>query len=222
MEKDLPLSGRRAQARRNDEGILAAAREVFVADPAAPVAAVAERAGVGISALYRRYPGKDVLLQTLCRIGQERYLQLVLDALAGLDRSPTTAADVFRDFARGVVDADTHALTSRLAGRFTPSAENLRLATETGPLYTALVRRMIDAGALRPDVDVRDLTHLFEMFSSVRLGGAERSAALRRRYLVMVLDGLMTTSPSALPDVPPVGADEAAARWVPVTPTTPA
>ncbi len=49
-----PLSGRKAQAARNDTLILAAARAVFTADPSAPIAAVAERAGVGISALYRR------------------------------------------------------------------------------------------------------------------------------------------------------------------------
>ncbi len=41
-----PMSGRRAQAARNDELIMNAAREVFVADPTAPIAAVAERAGV--------------------------------------------------------------------------------------------------------------------------------------------------------------------------------
>jgi AcrR family transcriptional regulator len=41
--------------RRNDRLILDAAREVCLADPAAPIAAVAKRAGVGIGALYRRY-----------------------------------------------------------------------------------------------------------------------------------------------------------------------
>src|SRR5215211_7459340 len=40
-----PLSGRRAQAARNDERILDAAREVFLADPGAPISAVAEHAG---------------------------------------------------------------------------------------------------------------------------------------------------------------------------------
>ena len=43
-----------AVARRNDATILASARAVFVADPDAPIAAVARHAGVGISSLYRR------------------------------------------------------------------------------------------------------------------------------------------------------------------------
>ncbi|MEN3313539.1 MAG: hypothetical protein V7645_2868, partial [Actinomycetota bacterium] len=64
-----PVSGRRAQAARNDERILEAARDVFIAHPAAPISDVAKRAGVGISALYRRYPGKQDLLRALCADG---------------------------------------------------------------------------------------------------------------------------------------------------------
>ena len=46
------VSGRRAQAARNDEKILASARAVFIDDPDAPITAVAKHAGVGISAIY--------------------------------------------------------------------------------------------------------------------------------------------------------------------------
>src|SRR5437868_903160 len=67
-------SGRRAQAARNDTAILEAAREVFIADPSAPIAEVAKRAGVGISALYRRYPSKEDLLRELCADGLRRYI----------------------------------------------------------------------------------------------------------------------------------------------------
>src|SRR6266851_5087288 len=68
------LPGRRGQARRNDTLILEAAREVFLSDPKAPVAAVAEHAGVGISALYRRYPSKEDLLRRLCHDGLRRFI----------------------------------------------------------------------------------------------------------------------------------------------------
>ena len=69
-----PMSGRRAEAARNDRRILDAARAVFVADPGAPIAAVAEHAGVGISALYRRYASKEELLRRLCGDGLKVYL----------------------------------------------------------------------------------------------------------------------------------------------------
>jgi AcrR family transcriptional regulator len=77
-----PLSGRRAQAARNDLLILDAAREVFLADPGAPISAVAERAGVGISALYRRYASKEELLQRLAGDVLRRYIAEVEAALA--------------------------------------------------------------------------------------------------------------------------------------------
>src|SRR5882757_4549963 len=68
------LPGRRGQAARNDAVILDAARDVFLADPKAPIATVADRAGVGISALYRRYASKDDLLRTLCHDGLRRFI----------------------------------------------------------------------------------------------------------------------------------------------------
>jgi AcrR family transcriptional regulator len=99
-----PLSGRRAQAARNDELILEAAREVFVADPTAPIASVAERAGVGISALYRRYGGKEDMLRRLCADGLSLYIRIAETALASTDPPWET----FVAFARAVVAADTH------------------------------------------------------------------------------------------------------------------
>jgi AcrR family transcriptional regulator len=76
------LSGRRGQAARNDAVILDAARDVFLADPKAPIAAVAERAGVGISALYRRYANKEDLLRRLCADGLRRFIAEAETALA--------------------------------------------------------------------------------------------------------------------------------------------
>jgi AcrR family transcriptional regulator len=57
---------RRADAERNREKILAAARAAF-ADPAAEVsmAEVSRRAGVGMATLYRNFPGKRELLEAL-------------------------------------------------------------------------------------------------------------------------------------------------------------
>ena len=81
-DRAAPLRGRQAQAAHNDELILRAAREVFLADPNAPISAVAERAGVGIGALYHRYAGKEDLLRLLCRNGQEIYLTEIRRALA--------------------------------------------------------------------------------------------------------------------------------------------
>ena len=69
----------------NNVRILKAAREVFIANPAAPISEVAIRAGVGIAALYHRYPSKNALLAQLCLDGQDTYIELVEKALASTD-----------------------------------------------------------------------------------------------------------------------------------------
>src|SRR3984885_84517 len=67
MPVDRPTSpARRADAERNREKILAAARSAF-ADPEADVsmAEVSRRAAVGMATLYRNFPGRQELLEAL-------------------------------------------------------------------------------------------------------------------------------------------------------------
>lgn len=194
----MTLPGRRSQAARNDEVILAAARDVFLADPKAPVAAVAERARVGISALYRRYPGKDDLLRTLCRDGLTRYVEIAEAAAEDPDGWAGLVA-----FLGGVVDADVHALTVNLAGTFTPTPEMRQLAVHASEVTGTLVARAHATGRLRADVVTEDIALLLEGCSAIRLPDPGRTAELRRRYLALLVDGLSTAG-GPLPGPPPV------------------
>jgi AcrR family transcriptional regulator len=203
-----PLSGRRAQAARNDQRILEAARAVFVADPGAPISAVAERAGVGMSALYRRYRSKEELLRRLSGDGLRRYITEAEAALAD-DGDPWAA---FVGFMGRIVDADTHSLTMALAGTFTPTEELYRDADRAQKLNVWLLERTKAAGAVRADLDVNDLTFVFEQLASVRLGDRDRTSRMRHRYLALLLDGLHTPSPGALPGPPPTW-EEIGRRW---------
>ena len=203
-----PLSGRRAQAARNDAHILDAARAVFVADPGAPISAVAKRAGVGISALYRRYPSKEELLRQLSADGLRRYIAAVEAALA--DESDAWAA--FAGFMGRVVDEDVHSMTMRLAGTFTPTEELYREAERAEQLNLRLLERTTASGAIRPDLTVNDLTFLFEQLASVRAGDEERTGVLRHRYLTLHLDALRTPSPAPLPGPAPSW-EEIRGRW---------
>jgi AcrR family transcriptional regulator len=181
-----PLSGRRAQAARNDERILASARAVFVADASAPISAVARHAGVGISALYNRYASKEELLRKLCGDGMQRFVDEVEAALAD-DRDPWT---VFAEFMRRAVEADTNSLTAALAGTFTPSPEMFAQAARSAELLDELFRRTMDAGVLRRDLAVHDLSYIFQQIAAVRAKDPQRTLELRRRYLGLFLDGL--------------------------------
>jgi len=203
-----PLSGRRAQAARNDQRILDAARQVFIADPDAPIAAVAAAAGVGMGALYRRYRSKEDLLRRLAGDGLRRYLTEAETALAD-DGDPWAA---FAGFLGRIVDADTHSLTLRLAGTFTPTKDLYDDAERAQQLDVQLLERTKAAGAVRADLDVNDLTFIFEQLASVRLGDPDRTRQLRHRYLALLLDGLHTPSPEPLPGPPPTW-QEVSGRW---------
>jgi len=207
-----PLSGRRAEAARNDARILESARAVFLVDPEAPIAAVAAHAEVGIGALYRRYGSKEELLRRLCHDGLRRFIAIAEDVLAS-DRAPWEA---FTEFMRRVVDADTHAITVRLAGTFTTTDELHQLAIRAGERSGQLFARAKAVGAIRPDLEIHDLTYLFDQLAAVQGGDAARTGELRRRYLALLLDGVHRTGGAPLPG-PPARAEELYARWTPRT-----
>jgi AcrR family transcriptional regulator len=202
------LSGRRAQAARNDGLILQAAREVFLANPDSPIAAVAERAGVGISALYRRYAGKEDLLRQLCADGLARHIAAVETALADTG----DPWDAFVGFMRRAVDAESNTLVRRLAGAFEPTEELYREAQRAQALNAQLFDRMQGAGAIRPDIDVNDIGPILEQLAAIQLGDKQRTKELRHRYLALVLEALHAPSNTPLPGPPPTW-QELAGRW---------
>src|SRR4051794_26495879 len=202
------LPGRRGQAARNDVVILDAARQVFLVDPKAPISHVAERAGVGISALYRRYPSKEVLLCRLCHDGLRRFI----------DEAETAAEEpdgwtALTGFLARVVDADVHSLTVHLAGTFTPTAEMGADARRANELAAGLVARAHESGRLRRDAVAEDIGMILECCAAIRVDDPERTAQLRRRYLALLVEGLSAGGPD-LPGPPP-RPGEMNGRWRP-------
>jgi AcrR family transcriptional regulator len=181
-----PMSGRRAQAARNDQRILEAARAVFTADPEAPIAAVAAEAGVGIAALYRRYRSKEELLQRLALDGLRGYIAETEAALAD-DGDPW---DAFASFLRRSLDSGAGSLTVRLAGAFTPTEELQRAGRDAHAATQRLLDRAKAAGALHPDITVGDISLLLEQLQAVQVADPDRTRRLRHRYLALLLDAL--------------------------------
>ena len=202
-----PLSGRRQQAVRNDRRILESAREVFLEDPRAPISAVAKQAGVGISALYTRYGSKEDLLRRLCYEGLQRFVKET-EAALGDDRQPW---EVFTEYVTRLVDADTSSLTLALAGSFTPTEAMFALAERANELTGRLFTRV--KPELRPDVDVHDISLVFELVAAVKLSDRGRTMQLRRRYLAVILEGLRAGDRDPLPGPPPSWR-ELNERWI--------
>jgi len=98
-----------------------------------------------------------------------------------------------------IVDADTNSLVQRPAGTFTPTDEMYRDSVKAEKLNKRLLARTKAAGAIRGDVDANDIALIFEMIAAVRVTDPVRTAALRHRYLALLLDamhGLSATPPS--------------------------
>src|SRR5918912_2569051 len=113
----MPAVGLRADARRNRDQLLAAARDTFVEHGLdAPLDDIARRAGVGIATLYRRFPDRSALqravaVDVLRRIGQE--------AAAALDEEPDAFSALSRYMHRAL-DARVAAVMPALGPSMMP------------------------------------------------------------------------------------------------------
>jgi AcrR family transcriptional regulator len=198
----MPLRGRQAEARRNDERILEAALEVFTADQRAPMSAVAERAGVGQASLYRRYPSKHALLSRVCGQGMSRMRKAALAAI----ESSGDPWDALSGFLRWYLESGTPRLAG-LLGAFAPEEYLFDLAHETNQAIQALVERAAKAGRLREDITGADLTLIVMQISTLEAADADRTAALQDRYLTLVLQSLALSDATELPGPAPDAAE---------------
>jgi AcrR family transcriptional regulator len=205
------LSGRQAEAARNDQRILDSARAVFISDPGAPITAVAKHAGVGISALYTRYASKEELLRKLCTDGLARFIAETEVALAAL-RDGGDHWQVFTDYMRALTDADTSSMTRALAGKFTPTPDMWTLAERASTVSGELFEGIRDV--LRRDVALHDISLVFELVAVIKAKTPERTTELRHRYLALILDGLRADEREELPGPPPTW-QEISERWAP-------
>jgi AcrR family transcriptional regulator len=213
--------GRQAEARRNDRAVLDAARDVFSAQGAdAPISAVAERAGVGVGTLYRRYGSKTELLQRMCVLAMEQGIEAAGEALEADD--PWTG---LCGYIRACVEMRSGALGS-LAGQIDMTDEMLSTARRGMTLAGEVVARAHRAGSLRPDVTALDIALLIESFSR-RAPGASGSAApadrdapaeadeernAQARLLTVAFDGLRAPGVTPLPGRAP-SASRYTGRW---------
>ncbi len=190
---------RRADAVRNDARILAAAREVFIElGSDAPVSTIAERAGVGMGTLYRRFPTKHDLVEAVIAESLDEFVAAAENGLA--DEDPWTG---FARFVERVLElhAENRALRELLAG-----TEHGRVRDEVRRRVRPLVRRLVERaqadGSLRADFVPEDMPLVF--MTGGRVIEASRCVApdLWRRYLGLLLDGLRAEGATPLPRGP--------------------
>jgi AcrR family transcriptional regulator len=183
----------RADARRNREKVLAAARAVFAEQGVdAQMDDVARRADVGVGTVYRHFPTKDALITALT--------DEVFEVIAAHARELLELDDPWEAFRQamwfgGEQTAGDRAFAEILGAaqgsmpRSCPGKEDL-IAT-TGEL----MRRSIAAGKMRPDAMIDDIPLLMCGVGSAIVVPHPRPDAWRR-HLAIVLDGLRAEAAS--------------------------
>lgn len=180
----------RADARRNREQLLLAARDVFVERGAdAPLEEIAQRAGVGIGTLYRRFPDRQALVRA---VALDVLTQVTQAAHAALAEEPDTFSALARYMHRAL-DLRVGAVMPALVGALALDDEALpRARDEAAEPVRAMIAAAHADGTLRPDVDFGDIGLLVTRFCQPLPVPLPRSAAggLAHRHLALLLDGL--------------------------------
>src|SRR5919106_900720 len=149
---DRPL---RADARRNREKVLEAARAVFSEQGRdAQMDAVAGRAGVGLGTFYRHFPTKEALIEALMVAAFETIAEA---ADAALEVEDPWEAFTSVLWCGAETMADDRALSEVFAS--IPGATESVMPTVEGltETMTDLIRRAQKAGVLREDLIVDDI-----------------------------------------------------------------
>ncbi len=175
----------RADARRNYERLVAAAREVFAeCGGEASMEAIAKRAGVGIGTLYRHFPKRIDVVEAVYRTDVDELANAAVRLVAELEPWPALAGWLHA-FVRYAQTKRT--LLSELHEAFEkdPQLKSASRERIEGALGTVLDRAR-EAGVVRRDIDGADLMQL--------LGSMCMSATLTpeqsERLLVVIEDGI--------------------------------
>lgn len=190
---DRPL---RADAARNAERILRAARDVYgELGPDAPIEAIARRAGVGERTLYRRFPTKAELVRAALDQGIAEDLTPAIEKARGAT-DPLDGLSQLIDAAISLGAREHSLLTAaRRAGSLTSDVSDAVIAA-----LTDLAERGQRAGVVRVDLAAADLPRILAMLYSV-LQTMDPGSDGWRRYVGLMLDAVSAGERRPLPPV---------------------
>jgi len=182
-EPPAPVSVRRPQradARRNFDALLAAAREVFAQDgTGASLEEIARRAGVGIGTLYRNFPTRRELFEAVY-VDEVETLARAAEELTGLDPWEALVAWLHRFVGYATTKRAVYEALNRDSAIFASCREIIHGAGRP------LLERAQETGKARADVSFEDVLRLVGGIS----GAAFVDDAQRDRVLAMALDGV--------------------------------
>lgn len=181
----------RADAARNRELILQTARRCF-AERGISVTLndIAHEAGVGVGTVYRRFADKDSLIEALLAAKFE-----AMNEAASRAADETDPGEALRVYLAGAFEfrARDRALADAIvrAGKSRPSIVRERDKLEAQ--VDQIIRRALDAGAVRPGFAWSDLPMLTTMVGAVADATRDHDPNAWRRYAEVVIDGVVAS-----------------------------
>ena len=176
----------RADARRNEEGVLEAAKVVFARlGVDAPIREIAAQAGVGLGTLYRRFPTRADLVAAVFR----REIDACADAAGPLvaEREPVEAlAAWLLRYTRFL--ATKQGLAAALHSgdpAFAALPDYFRSRFE--PALAMLLTAAADAGATRGDISPYDL---LRAIGNLSVASGDNGVTHTETMVMLLLDGL--------------------------------
>jgi AcrR family transcriptional regulator len=173
----------RADARRNYDKLVTAARELFAEEgTSAPLEEIAGRAGVGIGTLYRHFPTRQALLEAVFKEEVE-----AMARVAG-DLSDLPAWDALSAWYHQYLGfaATKKALNEALLEEAPDSDALLTCKTILAEVGGSLIDRAEAEGAIRPGVTYSDVARLVGGIAMV----PTPEPGQKERLLELALDGL--------------------------------
>jgi AcrR family transcriptional regulator len=186
----------RADARRNHEAIVAAAKKLFADEGLdAQMPDVAKTAKVGVGTIYRHFPNKEDLIAALAAERFERLAEKAREGVAAED--PWEGLCQFIRFS-AEIQAEDRGLCEVMGSRPEVMAD-AAYAVGLDELCDELVKRAQRAGKLRKDLEWQDIPMV--ACSLGRITAAEAGPAVGRwpRLVEIVIDGLRAPGNSKLP-----------------------
>jgi len=182
------LAGLRADARHNRDHILTAARDAFIdRGVGTPLDEIAQRAGVAIATLRRRFVDRHALQRA---VALDVWARLIEETERAGDEEPDAFGVLVRYMHRGL-ELRAGSLFPALAPDLGGEDDIARAREEAAGVLRTVVATAHEEGTLRSDIDVGDIGLML-----VRLGRSLAhlppavDEAIARRQLDVLIDGL--------------------------------
>jgi AcrR family transcriptional regulator len=190
----------RADAERNRQRLIAAARDVFAERGLdVPIEEIARHAGVGVATLYRRFPTRADLIAGAFEAKMAAYADAVTQALAAPDPWKGFCGYIERVCA---MQAEDRGFGNVLTMSF-PTAKQFEAERDRAYHgFLELVARAQAAGQLRSDFVAEDLPMLLMANAGVIAGTADAAPGTWRRFAAYIIQAFSARNTQPLPEPP--------------------